>query len=541
MASGNKVVGETAHLRQLINHIIKVIFLDGSVIQGELKGFDEHMNLLLSDCIEVIKTPQEKRKDIGFIFIRGEQVLATSLVSAPLLTKKEHDLIKEKKKQELDDSIKKKKLDKLKELEKKKKKVLSVKKVEKLPNNETSSKNKTKKINVIARQVEYVTNTKKYFMDNGLTKHYKSIFNLNMNGYLTGQTMSLLQAGSYSLNVIFLYPALLQYFNSLNGTSPTKDFQNSLYAGVSVGFVQGIINVPLENIKLRQIGNRLLSNYPTDFKLTQHPNAFVVSEFFKDDALEERRKILVNKKDDLKNSTSSKNKTHIEQLKKIDKATSLPKNTNVLSYIDLKHRMNIGINGVTTNAEYYNILKHCKKAADAMLQKPALSVFPTIKEMIESGKFDGRNVFLNAWYLVIPISVIETTIFMASLQQLRQYMYEYNSGVEYQDMTFGGKAYTKIKELSYKVPGLYQFAPLFMGVPSAFLTVALTQPLDTLKTVLQSGLAYFGSYVDIGKLYNGATLRFMKLSFIHAGVGFTLSRGVSDHFDSYLEKRKLAV
>jgi len=101
-----------------------------------------------------------------------------------------------------------------------------------------------------------------------------------MNGYLTGQTMSLLQAGSYSLNVIFLYPALLQYFNSLNGTSPTKDFQNSLYAGVSVGFVQGIINVPLENIKLRQIGNRLLSNYPTDFKLTQHPNAFVVSEFF---------------------------------------------------------------------------------------------------------------------------------------------------------------------------------------------------------------------------------------------------------------------
>ncbi len=66
----------------------------------------------------------------------------------------------------------------------------------------------------------------------------------------------------------------------------------------------------------------------------------------------------------------------------------------------------------------------------------------------------------------------------------------------------------------------------------------MTQPLDTLKTVLQSGLfgrfraladskvftlpvpnvitafrAYFGSYVDIGKLYNGATLRFMELSF----------------------------
>ncbi|KAL6934850.1 uncharacterized protein HGUI_03920 [Hanseniaspora guilliermondii] len=136
-------IGETAHLRQLINHIIKVIFLDGSIIQGELKGFDEHMNLLLTDCIEIIKTPQEKKKEIGFIFIRGEQILATSLVSAPLLTKEEHKLIKEKKKQELDTAIKKQKLDKLKQLEKKKKKVLEPKKVETLtkkPKNDNNSK-----------------------------------------------------------------------------------------------------------------------------------------------------------------------------------------------------------------------------------------------------------------------------------------------------------------------------------------------------------------------------------------------------------------
>lgn len=148
MAKNNKTFGETAHLRQLINHIIKVIFLDGSVIQGELKGFDEHMNLLLTDCIEIIKTPQEKKKDIGFIFIRGEQILATTLVSAPLLTKKEHELIKEKKKQELDNSIKKQKLDKLKALEKKKKKVMAVKKVEKLSNSKAKNTGKGKKIAV---------------------------------------------------------------------------------------------------------------------------------------------------------------------------------------------------------------------------------------------------------------------------------------------------------------------------------------------------------------------------------------------------------
>ena len=148
MAKSNKTFGETAHLRHLINHIIKVIFLDGSVIQGELKGFDEHMNLLLTDCIEIIKAPQDKKKDIGFIFIRGEQILATSLVSSPLLTKKEHELIKEKKRQELDNSIKKQKLDKLKALEKKKKKVMAVKKVEKPSNSKAKSTEKGKKIAV---------------------------------------------------------------------------------------------------------------------------------------------------------------------------------------------------------------------------------------------------------------------------------------------------------------------------------------------------------------------------------------------------------
>ncbi|CAI8505233.1 unnamed protein product [Hanseniaspora opuntiae] len=143
----HSTVGETAHLRELINHIIKVIFLDGSIIQGELKGFDEHMNLLLTDCIEIIKTPQEKKKEIGFIFIRGEQILATSLVSAPLLTKEEHKLIKDKKKQELDITIKKQKLDRLKQLEKKKKKVLEPKKVEKV-SKPSKKDNISKKINL---------------------------------------------------------------------------------------------------------------------------------------------------------------------------------------------------------------------------------------------------------------------------------------------------------------------------------------------------------------------------------------------------------
>ena len=415
----------------------------------------------------------------------------------------------------------------------------------------------------VARQVEYVTNTKKYFLENGLSKHYKSVLNLQMSGYLTGQTMSLLQAGSYGLNAIFLYPALLQYFNSLNDNNPNKEFQNSLYAGAAVGTIQGVINVPLENLKLRQIGNRLLSNYPKDFKFTEHPNSFVVNEFQLDD-IQKQNKIHVNKEKVKNASIGIKNKEYIESLKKLDSSAST-KGVNVMSYIDLKHRINLGYNGVTTNSEYYNILKQCKKTADAMLKKPSVGVISTFKEMVESGKFDGKSVFLNAWYLTIPISIIETTIFMASLQKLRQYVYEYNTGVEYQDMSIGGKTYTNLKELSYKIPGLHQLAPLFVGVPSAALTVALTQPLDSLKTILQSGLfhrfraladskvftlptpnmisafnAYYGTFVDVGKLYNGALFRFLKLSLIHVGIGFTFSRSITNYLDMYIEKRKLA-
>ncbi|SGZ41718.1 uncharacterized protein HGUI_03919 [Hanseniaspora guilliermondii] len=415
----------------------------------------------------------------------------------------------------------------------------------------------------VARQVEYVTNTKKYFMDNGLSKHYKSVLDLNINGYLTGQTMSLLQAGSYGLNAIFLYPLMLQYFNSINDTSPNKEFKNSLYAGAAVGTVQGIINVPLENLKLRQIGNRLLSNYPKDFKFNEHPNSFVVSDFQLDD-IQNQNKTHVNKAKAKQNGIGIKNKEYIESLKKLDSSLTT-KRGNAMSYIDLKHRITLGYSGVKTNSEYYNILKVCKKSADSMLKKPSVGVISTIKEMIESGKFDGKNIFLNAWYLTVPIAIIETTIFIASLQKLRQCVYEYNSGVEYQDMSIGGKAYLNIKELSYKIPGLHQFAPLFIGIPSAFLTVALTQPLDSLKTILQSGLfhrfralsdskvftlptqnvisafkAYYGSYVDVGKLYNGALFRFLKLSLIHVGLGFTFSRSITNYLDTYLEKRKLA-
>lgn len=119
-ASQSQSLYPPGHLRHLINHIIKIIFQDSSVIQGELKGFDKHMNLLLTNCIE-IDSEKSKSKSLGFILVRGEQILATSVVSSPLISKEERMLIQKKKLEQIELRLKQEKLDNLKKFEKKKK------------------------------------------------------------------------------------------------------------------------------------------------------------------------------------------------------------------------------------------------------------------------------------------------------------------------------------------------------------------------------------------------------------------------------------
>lgn len=131
------------HLRHLINHIIKIIFLDSSVIQGELKGFDKHMNLLLTNCIE-IDSGKSKIKQLGFILVRGEQILATSVVSSPLISNEERKLIQKKKLEQIELRLKQEKLDNLKKLEKKKKRSIGGLQI----SNEKKKKEESKKTKI---------------------------------------------------------------------------------------------------------------------------------------------------------------------------------------------------------------------------------------------------------------------------------------------------------------------------------------------------------------------------------------------------------
>ncbi|XBW35364.1 hypothetical protein QEN19_000929 [Hanseniaspora menglaensis] len=148
----------SGNLSHLINHIIKVIFIDSTIIQGELKGFDNYMNLLMQNCVEINTTKESvKKKQMGFVLIRGEQILATTVITAPLITEEEKKLIQKKKLEQLELKLSKDKLDKLKKFEKKKNHSIgkikkSVEKNLSLKQKKSSGDSKKSKISVNLKQ-----------------------------------------------------------------------------------------------------------------------------------------------------------------------------------------------------------------------------------------------------------------------------------------------------------------------------------------------------------------------------------------------------
>ena len=48
----------------------------GKVIRGNLHGFDQHMNLLLQDSVELLE--DSKSNDLGTIVVRGDNVVIIS-------------------------------------------------------------------------------------------------------------------------------------------------------------------------------------------------------------------------------------------------------------------------------------------------------------------------------------------------------------------------------------------------------------------------------------------------------------------------------
>jgi len=67
----------TTHiLEESLDKIVLVRLKGGRSLRGKLKGFDQHLNLVLEDAEEIIDT--ENAKKLGSIIVRGDNVVIIS-------------------------------------------------------------------------------------------------------------------------------------------------------------------------------------------------------------------------------------------------------------------------------------------------------------------------------------------------------------------------------------------------------------------------------------------------------------------------------
>lgn len=82
----------------LINWRLKVTLNDGRALVGQMLAFDRHMNLVLADCEEFRRVkpkkktgdpagepsaPQEIKRSLGLVILRGETVVSLSVEGPP--------------------------------------------------------------------------------------------------------------------------------------------------------------------------------------------------------------------------------------------------------------------------------------------------------------------------------------------------------------------------------------------------------------------------------------------------------------------------
>ena len=98
-------INRTSKMLAFINYRVRVTVVDGRQIVGRFLAFDRHMNLVLADSEEFRKLPSsssKKKKDedengkggedvrrvLGFVLLRGEEVISVAVEGPPIRVKK---------------------------------------------------------------------------------------------------------------------------------------------------------------------------------------------------------------------------------------------------------------------------------------------------------------------------------------------------------------------------------------------------------------------------------------------------------------------
>ena len=63
-------------LDESLGKVVLIKLKGGKVIRGNLHGFDQHMNLLLQDSVEILE--DSRSNDLGTIVVRGDNVVIIS-------------------------------------------------------------------------------------------------------------------------------------------------------------------------------------------------------------------------------------------------------------------------------------------------------------------------------------------------------------------------------------------------------------------------------------------------------------------------------
>ena len=64
-------------LEKAMNQKLSLLLKDGRVIEGKLAGYDEYMNMVLSDVEENF---EDNKRRLGTIILRGNNVVSISIV-----------------------------------------------------------------------------------------------------------------------------------------------------------------------------------------------------------------------------------------------------------------------------------------------------------------------------------------------------------------------------------------------------------------------------------------------------------------------------
>jgi small nuclear ribonucleoprotein len=64
-------------LEKAIDQKLSLLLKDSRVIEGKLTGYDEYMNMVLSDAEE---TMNENKRRLGIVILRGNNVVSISIL-----------------------------------------------------------------------------------------------------------------------------------------------------------------------------------------------------------------------------------------------------------------------------------------------------------------------------------------------------------------------------------------------------------------------------------------------------------------------------